>query len=116
MLRAAGVDLESAWDTTQVGKEVVLVAGTDFDRVVVGLSVGALKTIGRPLGLANKDFGAMLDDGRTVEVLAAQAWLQPTAAWLGVPAPGVVLAGEGPVTDTYADMTHVLAAESWPRE
>ncbi len=61
------------------------------------------------------DFGAasVVDKAQTVEVLACQVWLKPTLKELGFAAPSLVMTGEAPVTDTYADMTEVLQRESW---
>lgn len=111
-LAAAGVDLESGWDHTEV-RQVTLEMAKDFDMVVLGIPVGALKTIGKKLGAANVAFAQMLAKAQTVEVLACQLWLKPTLKDLGFAAPSMVMTGEAPVTDTYADMTEVLQRESW---
>jgi uncharacterized protein with NAD-binding domain and iron-sulfur cluster len=111
-LRLAGVDLESAWDHTSAAT-LELKRGQDFDQIVLGIPAGALKYCAQGIAKKNPAFKTMLAQARTAEVLAGQAWFKPTAAQMGGHAAGMVLTGEARPTDTYADMSPVLARESW---
>ena len=111
-LRAAHVDLESAWNHTAVA-DIELRLGVDFDQVVLGIPVAALQHCAKGIITNNSAFARMVAEARSVEVLAQQAWLRPDGAGLGMTRPGMVMTGEAPVSDTYADMSPVLARESW---
>src|SRR3989442_16021816 len=52
-----------------------LLRGTDFDVVVLGISVGALPALCQDRGQANQAFGDMLLHGKTMPTRAIQCWL-----------------------------------------
>jgi len=114
----AHVNLESAWSSWGPDREDALTLrdGVDFDAVVLGISMGALKEIGHDLE-RKPEWKAMVDNIKTVRTQAFQLWLRKDLAELGWPngvdTPGpVVTAYEEPL-DTYADMTQTLPAEGW---
>ena len=98
-------------------KPQTLKKGEDFDLVVLGISVGALKHICGEL-MDDKDnprFKAMIDNSRTVRTQAFQIWAsQDAVTGLGLPFNPAGVAGSyvEPV-DTFADMTHLLPREAW---
>jgi uncharacterized protein with NAD-binding domain and iron-sulfur cluster len=115
-LRAAGIDLENAWSGWDSGKVRTLArgaAGDDgFDLVVLGISVGALSSICEELvdDRYNAPFRNMLLGVTTTATEAAQLWLKGDR--LGAPQP-IVIPYVDPY-DTVADMSHLIAHESWP--
>ncbi|MCC6997989.1 MAG: NAD(P)-binding protein [Deltaproteobacteria bacterium] len=113
-LEARGVDLESPWsDWPGVGTRT-LRAGVDFDRLVLGIPVGALGGVCSELIAADARWAAMVRGVTTVQTQAMQLWLSRTPAELGWKlAPPVLDAYEDPF-NTWADLSHLLQREAWP--
>lgn len=103
------------WCSGEVA-ETTLMVGQHFDRVVLGISIGALPYLCCDLIKAKPKWKDMVDQVKTVRTQACQLWLQPTAYELGW-----TLLGE-PTLSTYnvsplnswADMSHLLDREGWP--
>jgi uncharacterized protein with NAD-binding domain and iron-sulfur cluster len=115
-LRAGGHDLESWWGSWPGVERRVLRAGHDFDVVLLGISLGALREVCAELVAdeANPRFRAMVENVRTVATQSAQLWFDvdlERLGWRG--ASPVVIPFSGPF-DTWADMTHLLGFEKWP--
>jgi uncharacterized protein with NAD-binding domain and iron-sulfur cluster len=104
----------SSWPNEGMESPVRLERGKDFDEVVLGISLGALRGICRELIDANPDWRRMVDNVKTIRTQAFQLWLRPPLAELGWPlAPPVSTAYVSPI-DTWADMTQTVDAEGWP--
>jgi uncharacterized protein with NAD-binding domain and iron-sulfur cluster len=108
-LRARGADLASPTENG-IGDEVRFELGRDFDEVVLGIPVGALRGIAADLAAVDPRWRTMLEGLGTVATASAQLWLDMPlgrAASIrgGLPAP----------FDTWADMRHVLDREGWQR-
>jgi uncharacterized protein with NAD-binding domain and iron-sulfur cluster len=114
-LRRAGVNFESAWCTHEVGRRT-LELGRDFDKVVLGISVGALKEITSELADAEPAWRAMLEHTRTVQTMAAQLWLTPTLSQLGWKAGTTIMTGYAEPLGSWGEMSHVLPREAWPAD
>jgi uncharacterized protein with NAD-binding domain and iron-sulfur cluster len=140
-LRVAGADFENQysahWHTG--GETLELQLGRDFDRVVLGISVGALKGICQPLlseatnPARAQRWTDMVTRIETVRTQALQLWLNGPATAMGgayvepfygpgiEPGEGrdpetmgpICTAGQKPF-DTYSDMSQVLPTEAWP--
>jgi uncharacterized protein with NAD-binding domain and iron-sulfur cluster len=95
-------------------RTVVLERGSEFDWVVLGISVGALPRLAGELIAADESWRAMTGALRTVATQAFQVWLLEDERELGSPHPGAVLAGDDKPFDTYASMSHLASAEAWP--
>jgi uncharacterized protein with NAD-binding domain and iron-sulfur cluster len=89
--------------------------GVDFDQVVLGIPVGALHQLARPLAEVRPEWQHMLDGLGTVATLSAQLWFDrhPEGASEPGHAPRILGGFTGPF-DTWADMSHTLEAETWP--
>jgi uncharacterized protein with NAD-binding domain and iron-sulfur cluster len=116
-LRRDDINLESFWTSWKdTGGELVLENGRDFDRVVLGISLGALPFIASDLIEANAAWQKMTDHVRTVRTRAAQVWLTGDLGQMGYAAPA-----DEPVTGTFemtplstwADMSHLIPHENW---
>ncbi len=82
-LEASGADLESFWcDWAPVGRKT-LKRGEDFDKVILGISVGALPYLTGDLAKRHKPWRDMLKHARTVATQAMQVWLNKTPWELG---------------------------------
>ncbi|MCW5978360.1 MAG: NAD(P)-binding protein [Bryobacteraceae bacterium] len=91
--------------------------GVDFDDVLLGIPPAASRWICTELAGARPEWAAMFENVATVQTQAVQLWLHETSADLGYPPPSsdqkpAVTAFVEPF-DTWADMTHLLPAESW---
>ncbi len=117
-----GFDLESPstkWADPQ--KPLTLKRGTDFDDVVLGISIGGLPRISKALIDKLPRYKQMIDGVQTIATQAMQLWFDTDLAGLGWndPSDGKQ-AGVGPVAgayaeslDTWADMTHLVPREAW---
>ena len=117
-LRKRSVNLE--WEANPLDNEpLTLRRGEDFDLVVLGISVGALEPICSELieDASNPRFRAMIEHSRTIMTRAFQLWLHRPLARLGWQfADNSIMTAFVEPLDTYANMTHLLPREGWPRE
>lgn len=119
-LAAQGTTLEE-YATSPQATPRVLDAGTDFDDVLLGIGLGAAGTVCRQLIATSPDWQRMVSSVGTVATVGVQLWLDrdlPSMAAAGAPlqAPAIFCGYDydpAPL-DSYADMTQVLARESWP--
>lgn len=107
--------------------------GQDFDRVILGISVGALNTICKALIDQKQSWADMVSKLATTRTQALQLWVDQDVHELGGPfvAPvvgpvvppsteptpetmGPIVTGYIPPFDTYSDMSQLLPAEAWP--
>ncbi len=112
---APDVDFESDWADTTGSTPRTLRAGTDFDYVVLGIPVGALKAVAPELVAASSLWRAMVDTLRTVRTQSVQVWVkrdERQMQWMDE---------THVMTDVYADpfnsiadMYQTLPREPWP--
>jgi uncharacterized protein with NAD-binding domain and iron-sulfur cluster len=105
-LKERGVDFESFWCTEHAGTET-LVAGTDFDALVLGIPIGALPFVAPRLIEASPRWKAMVAGIPTVMTQSAQLWMAPELA-----GPPVGTAYVEPLA-SFADMSFLLGREAW---
>ncbi|MGH2942803.1 MAG: hypothetical protein ACRDLN_08540, partial [Solirubrobacteraceae bacterium] len=99
---------------------LVLEHGTDFDDVVLGISIAALPSICAGLVASESRWKAAVDNVRTVRTQAVQLWLARTARELGFPVamrPVVNwdYSDDSPL-NAWADLSELLAMEDWPAD
>lgn len=113
-LRASGEDLEDAWNAWPDAEKFCLRLGVDFDHVVLGASLGAVRTILAAQIPERPALGRMVETLRTTDVVGAQLWLTATprqAGWTGA----MPLCGAIPEPlDTWADLSQLLVREAFP--
>jgi uncharacterized protein with NAD-binding domain and iron-sulfur cluster len=119
-LRAQKINLESFWTPWKEQETpITLHAGTDFDVVVFGISIGSIPTICPELIQADRRWQAMCDRIQTTQTMGLQLWLKPNLQELGwklaEQGPPVMDGYEQPL-NTWADMSHLLDREDWPAE
>jgi uncharacterized protein with NAD-binding domain and iron-sulfur cluster len=112
-LRERGWTGESEQDP-RPGRPLRLAAGRDFDLVVLAVGVGAVPQVTRELTERDARWRAMLRRTSSVATQAMQLWLEPELQELGWLGQSVNLSGYVEPFDTWADMSHLAAAESWP--
>ena len=114
-MKLDGVDFESHWDSTHSGQEV-LARGTDFDNVVLAISLGTLRPPNTEPGMCDELIAASGKFKQFVEIpivptMSLQLWCDVTTAVLGWDmAKPAAVAGPGPLS-VWSDMSHVLAFE-----
>ena len=110
-----GFGLESHAEATPGTATEGLVAGRDFDVVVLATSIGMIPHVAAELIATDQGWRSMIDSVATVATRSAQLWLDVTEAELGWDGPsGVTLSGFGHAFDTWASMSHLLPREDWP--
>ncbi len=124
-LQEKGINLESPWADWHPLDAVTLTRGTDFDLIILGISVGALAPICTELygkGKAQltpteQRWKNQIEKVQTVPTLAMQLWLTPTAAGLGwkyADRQETILTSFSDPLNTWGDMSHLLPREVWP--
>jgi uncharacterized protein with NAD-binding domain and iron-sulfur cluster len=96
---------------------VVLAHGVDFDRVILGIPIGALPRITARLR-NHPRWAAALDTARTSATFSAQIWLDQSSESLRWPgrrrsAELPLYGGKVGFSDTWADMSHLAQAEGF---
>lgn len=116
-LIAKQINLESRWaDWQDVKVGETLELGKDFDLVVCGIPVMAVKLISSQLSTINPRWKAMLDNANAVRTLALQTWNNKTLAQLGWKDSSPVLDAYAQRFNTWADMSQTIPAEAWSPE
>jgi uncharacterized protein with NAD-binding domain and iron-sulfur cluster len=113
-LRAQGAEFESAWDDTRAATRTLEV-GTDFDFVVLGVSLGTIPLVCREILASDRRWRDMVEHVKTVPTQCFQVWLDATLGELGWTEDPPNLSAFVEPFDTWADMSHLAAAENWPR-
>lgn len=103
----------TAWRDTR--NPLILKAGRDFDRVVLGVSVGILPYVARDLmdDPGNPRFRDMVERVKTTETQAMQLWFSNSLDEKGWHLPSPVLTAFDEPFDTWMDASQVLAREQW---
>jgi uncharacterized protein with NAD-binding domain and iron-sulfur cluster len=112
-LRASGVDFEA--DLNPLDRDpITLSRGVDFDQVVLGIPVGALRPVCGELIERDQRWRKAIETAVTVQTQAFQVWLGKPSDQIGWEHGSNSVAGcyVEPL-DTYCDMSHLLPAESW---
>jgi uncharacterized protein with NAD-binding domain and iron-sulfur cluster len=107
-----GWDFESFWDRRFTSKRRLRVTH-DFDFVVLGVGIGAIPHVCREIVAVDPRWRAMVDHVKTVATQAFQIWLAADMKQLGWSGPAISVSGFTEPFDTWADMRHLIAEESW---
>lgn len=123
------VDLESYWTAWEGVKDETLVAGQDFDTLVLAIPIQCLKGLAGDRGIcheliaASQEWRDMAQAVETDRTMAAQLWMKPDLAGLGwgmdfdddgKPDPMILTSYVRPL-GTWAVMDHLLSREGWPK-
>ena len=104
---------ESDWECRHAVRKTLRVS-KDFDYVVLAVGLGAIpRTCGEILA-RNALWQDKVNHVRTVETQAMQIWMSEDMKSLGWDEQPINLSGYVTPFDTWADMTHLVAAENWP--
>jgi uncharacterized protein with NAD-binding domain and iron-sulfur cluster len=114
-LKTSAIDLESQWASPwKDSRQTRLIHGTDYDLVVLGISIGALGGICRQLVAQRPEWEDMIRNVDTVATQAMQLWLSPGLEALGWPLPtSLVVNFESPGAN-WLDSSQVSRFECLP--
>jgi uncharacterized protein with NAD-binding domain and iron-sulfur cluster len=112
--RLRGHDLESLWDPWPDAGPATLRAGEHFDRLIFGISLGAVPYLCRELIQDSQRWRDMAEHVTTVPTQSFQLWLSADSEALGGPRGQANLSGWVEPFDTYADMRQLISRERWP--
>lgn len=113
LLKANGIDLEADHHDWPAAEHLELQQGTDFDKVILGITLPALPPITKALAAANHRFATMLTQIPSVQTYAMQLWLKPDLTDLGWDPTVSLYDAEHDSMGTWSDMTHLLEVETW---
>jgi len=115
-LQSQNINLESYYSTWKPVQQIILNAGTDFDKVVLGISIGALPTITKEF--TDTAWQNMLANVIPISTIAYQLWLNCSIedmkyqfAGKGLP----LLGSYQEPYDTWSDMSDLIDREAWPQ-
>jgi len=112
-LRREAINLESFWTQWQPVEQVELKADLDFDEIILGIPIAALKTICVELSSAREDWRSMFQKIKTIQTQGFQLWLTKSLSECGWKLDSPVLGAYVEPLDTWADMSHLLSVEDW---
>jgi len=113
-LKREARDLESPWESEHVAKKTLRVT-TDFDFVILGVSIGAVPYVCKEILAEDPRWRRMVHGVRSVNTQAFQLWMREDMAALGWAEPQTNLSGFVEPFDTWADMSHLVRTEAWSR-
>ncbi|MFO0618988.1 MAG: NAD(P)-binding protein [Polyangiaceae bacterium] len=114
-LRRHGVDFECFHDPHRVATKTLHV-GVDFDIVVLAVGLGAVPHLCREILDREPRWRAMTASMKTVATQALQVWSGASLSELGWNRSSVTLTSFVHPFDTWADMSHLIHREDWPKE
>ncbi|WP_462164030.1 NAD(P)-binding protein [Pseudoalteromonas xiamenensis] len=127
-LQSENINLESFWSgyrekyQAYFDKEAqskTLVKGLDFDEVIFGISVAAIRHLCPTLLNVDPKFEAQATQVKAVATQAFQLWLNKTDYELGFQSSSTgehpILSGYSEPFDTWAGMANLLDKEQWPQ-
>jgi uncharacterized protein with NAD-binding domain and iron-sulfur cluster len=91
----------------------LLQVGDDFDLVVLGVGIGAIPHVCREIVQRDPRWRSMVDHVKTVATQSFQVWLTADMQELGWTDHTINVSGFVEPFDTWADMSHLAAEESW---
>lgn len=113
-LKRDSINLESYWTSWPGSGRVTLTAGEHFDVIALGIPIEGLKHICRSLIDVSPKWKDMTENVKTIQTQGFQLWLDKNLSECGWELPSPVLGAYVEPLDTWADMSHLLAVESWP--
>jgi uncharacterized protein with NAD-binding domain and iron-sulfur cluster len=112
-MRREGRSFESHWERRKVSRRTLRV-GADFDLVVLGVGLGAIPEVAHDLIAHDQRWRDLVTHVSTVATQAFQIWMREDMAALGWDQRQTAVSGFHHPFDTWADMRHLIAEESWP--
>ncbi len=111
-----GIDLESYYNGWDKGHHYSLKYGEDYDKIIFGISIGAIPFICKEILDHNEQWRKMVKKVTATPTQALQLWFKPDVSGLGYKYWNQCLTLVGSYEepyDTWADMSDVIIRESW---
>ncbi|WP_163998020.1 FAD-dependent oxidoreductase [Pyxidicoccus caerfyrddinensis] len=108
-----GAGLASFWSDWTPVEQRTLRHGTDFDRVLLGISLGALPSVASELIAASPRWRRMVEHVKTVRTVSAQLWVTEPLGPLASSADAPMMTAYQVPLETWADMSHLIPTEGW---
>ena len=121
-LQAQEIDLESYWSAWQPVAHKTLAAGTDYDRIVFAISIGAVPYLCKELLEASQAWRDMVAHITTAQTQTMQLWFNRSTTEMGWNIEfknehdTVIGATFVDPLDGQVDFTHLLKWEAWPAQ
>jgi uncharacterized protein with NAD-binding domain and iron-sulfur cluster len=123
-LKEKEIDLESSWADWNDYEKNTLKKGDDFDEIILGIPVLALKHICSEIADKDDDWKNMVDKVATTPTLQVQTWLKPNLAEMGMDVQQWGMEkGDEPNSVIYADLLYswtdmsiVMPFEGWAED
>lgn len=112
-LRDRKINLESHWADWNNVEDTTLERGVDFDTVVLGISLGGLQSICKPLTEVNSEWQEMLLKIPSMQTFGVQLWFRETLAEMGWEGPTRPAVAAPEPLDVWADMSQTLCREAY---
>jgi uncharacterized protein with NAD-binding domain and iron-sulfur cluster len=114
-MRDAGinVNLESFWTAWPDAWTRTLTAGADFDKVIMGISLGALPHVCGELIQASSAWQDMIANVPTVWTRQYELWMSKSADDLGTTTTNPLAMSYAEPGDVWTQMSHLLPVEGW---
>jgi uncharacterized protein with NAD-binding domain and iron-sulfur cluster len=108
------IDLEQANNGWINVTQFTLTAGQDYDHIILGIPVAALKDVCAEIIAASTAWQQMTSGVQTVQTQAMQYWLNKDLAGLGCPYPSALLGTYVMPFSTVGDYSQLIPVENWP--
>jgi len=112
-LKEKEINLESPFSNWSGINTFKLEKGKDFDEVLLGIPVQALKDITQELSAANPKWKLMLENIKTVRTVACQLWFNKNLEEMGYDKPDPVTTGYTDPLSSWCDMSQLIERENW---
>jgi uncharacterized protein with NAD-binding domain and iron-sulfur cluster len=108
-------DLESPWNSWGVVDTICLRRDKgDFDKVILGISLGALNSICSDLcDEPTLAWGKMVSNVLTCPTIATQLWVNQPTSFFDWPAENTIVTSFASPLNTWGDNSQLIAQESW---
>jgi len=114
-IRASGVNLEHYRSQPQPSAgQLLLRAGEDFDRVVLGVPLDCLPYVAAELIEHSERWQRMNSEMKSVQTQAMQIWCSLTRQEMGLPGPPAVIGSYVEPWSSITDFSHLIPREDWP--
>lgn len=118
-LKAQDIDLESYWTPWKPVARKTLKAGQDYDKLLFGISIGAIPHLCPELLAARPAWRDMVDHIPALTTQATQIWLSRSTKAMGAVLPpegtGILISGTyANPPDGQVDFTDLIGFEDWP--
>jgi uncharacterized protein with NAD-binding domain and iron-sulfur cluster len=116
-IRDSGVNLEHYNSEPQpIAGELNLIAGQDFDRVVLGVTLDCLPVVASELVKKSARWQAMPANMGSTQTQAMQIWTDRSAHEMGIPGPAAVIGSYVEPWSSITDFSHLISREARPAD